>query len=214
MGKIWIYGIVLLLAVTMAQASSQVILSIPNCYNISIHSTQQTGNTSKPTFDGCSNTIGNDWVCNCNVGTFNLTMHTDNTPLYSNNRWYKVAVTYTQYILNQSLANLVIKDWGDSFNVNGVPEDISGCYNTIYETKYINVSSPPKIVYVDRNVTVTQTVTVMNTTKCDEVETQLVTCNTSSSDKDASSKIARRWYIGIIIFLIFVILYLIGRGVK
>lgn len=169
------------------------ILNIPNCYNVTIDVTQQTGNTTIPTFDGCTQTTSNThWYCDChNIVGFNLTMHTADTQLSERDaRWYEIDVSYTQYQLNTSIAQLHVEDWGNQALAHGTPENMGGCSDVVYlpQIQYVNITTPGKTIYVDRNITVEHTTTVEDNTKILALTNNLTTCQAESDGKDASIK--------------------------
>jgi len=196
---------------TTGSGVGKFILDIPQCYNATIAVTQQTGNTTVPTFDGCTQTKDNThWYCDChNTGTdFNITMHTADAQLSeSDARWYEIDISYTQYQLNTSIAQLHVEDWGNQALAHGTPEHMGGCSDVVYlpQIQYVNVTTPGKTIYVDRNITIDHNITIENTAKIKELSSNLTTCQANSDGKDVSIKHYRSesgWLIFVLVLVV------------
>lgn len=160
------YLLVLLLCLPFVFASTdKTILTISNCYNVSVRTTLINGNFTPVYFKDCSNPSSNFWVCDCHniVGDYNLTLQTSDVYI-SSERLYRVNVNYSTYDISNFNSKFLVQDHGEFVNILGVDTSDLGknvvvvtepvyINNTVYVDRFVN-STVDRIVYINRTVEV------------------------------------------------------------
>lgn len=134
-------------------SADKVILSVPYCYNVTIHSSRLfQGNYTPISFLGCTQYSDNSWYCNCiGIDGYNVTLVNDNTILYSDLRKYVFELSYTSYAFDYFNDTIYATDYGDSLGIEG-DYPIGTGQNVIYRDVPVNV-------YLERQVNFTQNIT-------------------------------------------------------
>jgi len=139
------------------------IITISNCYNISLRVKQTSGVKVIPSFKDCTDNGDGYWSCDCHasVDDYTLVMRTDTATDLDEDREYSVTMNYRVYDLSKERNIFTIRDDGSSMDVFGEHlEELGKDIVVVEKPIYINqtiykdrvVESPP--VYLDRIVNV------------------------------------------------------------
>lgn len=161
------------------------ILTIDNCYNISLRARQTEGLKVTPSFKECTDNGDGYWSCDCHdTNEYHLIMRTDNS-VVDDNRYYTITMTYYVYDLSKEKNSFTVRDEGNDFVTSGgnieelgrditVVEKIVYVNNTVYKDKI--VESPP--VYLDKIIRVE----VDNVTKIKALQERIIELETQPKD--------------------------------
>lgn len=125
------------------------ILTIYNCYNLTVSYQRTSGNVTPVYFKNCNNLGDNTWNCNCRdtVGDYHLIMQNSGVDLVKE-RDYKIIVNYSYYDISNANTKFIVRDWGDSFDIRGNDlEDLGKAYIIVDKIIYVN-----QTVFVDKIV--------------------------------------------------------------
>lgn len=154
--------------------SDKFIMSIPDCYNVSIYPKLISGDYADVTFKDCS-LVDKVWVCDChNTNPFLLYVHNSIVALnYNESRIYKFDIVYSTYDLSYFNDTSIMYDFGNNFYFKNHSNHYVG--NNIVEVPYyvdrIITKNVPE--YVDRIVEVNKTIYINDTTSYDTCNLEL-----------------------------------------
>ena len=194
------------------------IVTIDNCYNLTIKYDLVKGNSTPITFIGCKDIGSSTWFCDCknNWNEYNLTMQTDGTPL-KKPREYNMVLNAYIYDITKSRDTFTVKDYGYDSDIDGFElDDLGKDIQYIEVPIYIN-----QTIYKDRIVNnsqeVVKTVYREDVQKVSQLNLQINELNKTNIDLNSDVKhykVRIRWLyiiIGIYLLLtIFVLLKLIA----
>jgi hypothetical protein len=184
-----LFLVLAMIPIVSATVINKELITISDCYNITIHAELTSGVATPISFSGCPLSATNTWQCSCITdGDFKLIMQTDDA-IVRKERRYKISINYTQYDFVKSKDSFTVKDYGDYIDNTGTDiNSIAGDVEYIDKIVYVNYTK-----YVDRNNTVTvnntvyvdkiNTVTVENITRVQLLEQDVATLNSKNNFK-------------------------------
>lgn len=183
------------------------LLQIENCYNVTIHYQQESGNVSDLTFTGCKNLGNYTWTCDCRyISEYNLTMSSDGAIL-KKPRVYEFDVQYRTYDIIKFSDTFTVKDYGYEIDISGMKtEELGKDIEYIETIVYVN-QTVYKDKIVNRTVEVIKEVPVDNLTTITRLNgdiTELRNNNTALSDSNKHLKSANKWLWITLILLILI----------
>jgi hypothetical protein len=215
MNKIGIISIIMLalaiLIITPVHGVTMVtkdLNQIENCYNVTIHYEQTSGNISDLTFPGCKKIDTYTWTCDCRfIGEYNLTMSSDGAIL-KKPRIYTFDVDYMVYDINEYTDTYTVKDYGYENDINGMStENLGKVVQYIDRIVYVN-QTVIKDRIVNKTVEVIKEVVVDNVTTINRLNgdiTELRNNNTALQDNVKQFKnVKQRFWIAILIMLLII----------
>lgn len=183
--KILLLSLMLILLTTTVSAGmmDKQLMTIENCYNLTVHYELTDGVTTPINFKDCTDKGNSTYFCNCrrDEGVYNLIMQTDNA-IIRDAREYEISVTGYTYSFYKDKENFKVLDWGDYIdNKNKHPRDFgqdsTTCDSGEIEYVYVNqtietivnktIEVPVEVFkekIVERNITIQVDNTTMITT--------------------------------------------------
>lgn len=162
------------------------ILTISNCYNISLRVKQTEGVKVTPSFKDCTDEGSGYWSCDCHdTEDYNLIMRTDGESI-DEDRYYDITLTYYLYDLNKEKNSFTVRDRGNDVSTSGENiEDLGKDIVVVEKPIYIN-----QTVYqdrpVDRLVYVDKIVNIENLTKVKLLQENITSLQQELVAKDKS----------------------------
>lgn len=175
-----------MIPIVSATVIDKELITISDCYNITIHAELTSGVATPISFSGCPLSDVNTWQCSCitTVRDFRVIMQTDDAVVRKERR-YKISINYTQYDFVKSKDSFTVKDYGDYIDntgndINSIAGDIEYIDNIVYvnTTEYVD-RIVNNTVYVDK----INTVTVENITRVQLLEQDVATLNSKNNFK-------------------------------